>query len=150
LLDSVNQPLLIGAGVDPALLVGVEAQDVGLRALQRDGRLDLIGPIAFAFTVAVPVAFAVALVFAFALALAVAVVPGVAAVGRHSRIGREDQHLPFRAGRQPEPVADAEVITEEDVSITDIESDIEAAIDAELADVTAVTERVIEDELSTF
>jgi len=47
-------------------------------------------------------------------------------------------------------VADAEVITEEDVSITDIESDIEAAIDAELADVTAVTERVIEDELSTF
>jgi S-adenosylmethionine synthetase len=47
-------------------------------------------------------------------------------------------------------VADAEVITEEGVTVADIESDVEAAIDDQLADVTGLTRRVIEDELSTF
>jgi S-adenosylmethionine synthetase len=47
-------------------------------------------------------------------------------------------------------VADAEVVTEEGVTVADIEADIEAAIDEELADVTSITKRVIEGELSTF
>ena len=47
-------------------------------------------------------------------------------------------------------VADAEVVTEEGVTVADIEADIEAAIDEELADVTDVTRRVIENELTTF
>jgi S-adenosylmethionine synthetase len=47
-------------------------------------------------------------------------------------------------------VADAEVVTADDVTVADIESDIEAAIDEELADVTGITKRVIEGELSTF
>ncbi|WP_340101582.1 methionine adenosyltransferase [Salinibaculum salinum] len=47
-------------------------------------------------------------------------------------------------------VADAEVVTVDGVTVADIESDIEAAIDDELADVTALTKRVIEGELSTF
>jgi S-adenosylmethionine synthetase len=47
-------------------------------------------------------------------------------------------------------VADAEVVTVDGVTVADIESDIEAAIDEELADVTALTKRVIEGELSTF
>jgi S-adenosylmethionine synthetase len=47
-------------------------------------------------------------------------------------------------------VADAEVVTADGVTVADIESDIEAAIDEELADVTALTKRVIEGELSTF
>jgi S-adenosylmethionine synthetase len=47
-------------------------------------------------------------------------------------------------------VATAEVVTEEGLTITDIESEIEAAVDEELANVTDVTRRVIEDELSTF
>jgi len=47
-------------------------------------------------------------------------------------------------------VADAEVSTEEDVEIGDIRSDVEAAIDDELANVTGITRRVINGELSTF
>jgi S-adenosylmethionine synthetase len=47
-------------------------------------------------------------------------------------------------------VADAEVVTEDGVSIADIEDDIVEIVDRELADVTAITERVIDGELSTF
>jgi S-adenosylmethionine synthetase len=47
-------------------------------------------------------------------------------------------------------VADATLITEDGVDIADIEDDIEAIVDEELAGVTGITERVIEDELSTF
>jgi S-adenosylmethionine synthetase len=47
-------------------------------------------------------------------------------------------------------VADANVITEDGVTVADIESEVEAAIDDELAGVTDVTEQVIEGELSTF
>jgi S-adenosylmethionine synthetase len=47
-------------------------------------------------------------------------------------------------------VADAEVVTEEGVDVADVRPDVEAAIDRELADVTSVTERVIEGDLSTF
>jgi len=47
-------------------------------------------------------------------------------------------------------IADANLITEEGVTVADIEDEVQAAIDEELADVTDVTERVIEGELSTF
>jgi S-adenosylmethionine synthetase len=47
-------------------------------------------------------------------------------------------------------VADATVVTEDGVSVADIEGEVEAAIDAELADVTDITRRVIDGELSTF
>jgi len=47
-------------------------------------------------------------------------------------------------------VADATVVTEEGVAVSDVEPEIEAAIDRELANVTDVTRRVIEGELSTF
>ncbi|MFC7133974.1 MULTISPECIES: methionine adenosyltransferase [Salinibaculum] len=47
-------------------------------------------------------------------------------------------------------VADAEVVTESGVTITDIQSSIEDAMDDELANVTGITRRVIEDELATF
>jgi len=47
-------------------------------------------------------------------------------------------------------VADANLVTEDGVTITDIDDDVRAAIDDELADVTSVTRRVIEGELSTF
>jgi S-adenosylmethionine synthetase len=47
-------------------------------------------------------------------------------------------------------VADASVITEDGVSVADVESEVEAAIDRELADVTGLTQRVIDGELSTF
>jgi len=47
-------------------------------------------------------------------------------------------------------VADAEVVTAGDVALSDIEDDIAAIIDRELADVTSITERVIDGELSTF
>ena len=47
-------------------------------------------------------------------------------------------------------VADADVVTTADVDLTEIEHDIEAIIDRELADVTSITERVIEGELDTF
>jgi len=47
-------------------------------------------------------------------------------------------------------VADAHVVTEGDVAISDVEPEIEAIVDRELADVTDVTRRVIDGELSTF
>ena len=47
-------------------------------------------------------------------------------------------------------VADAEVVTEEGVDVADVRPDVEVAIDRELADVTSVTEAVIEGDLSTF
>jgi S-adenosylmethionine synthetase len=47
-------------------------------------------------------------------------------------------------------VADAQVVTEDGVALSDIEADVNAIIDRELAAVTAITERVIEGELTTF
>jgi S-adenosylmethionine synthetase len=47
-------------------------------------------------------------------------------------------------------VADAQVVTEVGVALSDIEADVDAIIDRELADVTSITERVIEGELTTF
>jgi len=47
-------------------------------------------------------------------------------------------------------VADVFVVTEDDVALSDIEADIEAIADRELADVTDVTRSVIEGELRTF
>ena len=47
-------------------------------------------------------------------------------------------------------VAAAELVTEEGVTVGDIEDDVQAAIDDELAAVTDVTKQVIDDELSTF
>ncbi|KAB1194141.1 methionine adenosyltransferase [Haloferax sp. MBLA0076] len=47
-------------------------------------------------------------------------------------------------------VADAKVITEDGVTVADIEDEVVAIIDRELADVTDITRRTIEGELSTF
>ena len=47
-------------------------------------------------------------------------------------------------------VADARVVTEDGVELADVEDDIVAIVDRELADVTEITKRVIEGELSTF
>jgi len=47
-------------------------------------------------------------------------------------------------------VADAHLVTEEGVELADIEDDVVAIIDRELANVTDITERVIRGELSTF
>ncbi|MFD1589038.1 methionine adenosyltransferase [Halorientalis brevis] len=47
-------------------------------------------------------------------------------------------------------VADADLVTEEGVSVSDIADDVEDVIDRELADVTSITERAINGELSTF
>jgi len=47
-------------------------------------------------------------------------------------------------------VADAELVTEPGVAIEDIEAEVRAAVDDELADVTGITKRVIDGELSTF
>jgi S-adenosylmethionine synthetase len=47
-------------------------------------------------------------------------------------------------------VADAAVVTEEGVDLAEIRAEVEAAVDAELADVTGITERVVAGELSTF
>ena len=47
-------------------------------------------------------------------------------------------------------VADATVITEDGIAVGDVESDIQATIDDELADVTDITRQVIEGNLSTF
>jgi len=58
-----------------------------------------------------------------------------------SQIGRQIDHP---------HVADAQVITEEGVDIEEIRPDIEATIDDELANVTDITRRVIDNELSTF
>jgi S-adenosylmethionine synthetase len=47
-------------------------------------------------------------------------------------------------------VADATVVTEDGVAVTDVADDLQAAIDAELANVTDLTQRVIDGELTTF
>ncbi|WP_267639725.1 methionine adenosyltransferase [Haloarchaeobius amylolyticus] len=47
-------------------------------------------------------------------------------------------------------VADAHVVTEEGVDLADIEADVTAIIDRQLADVTDITRRVIDGELTTF
>jgi S-adenosylmethionine synthetase len=47
-------------------------------------------------------------------------------------------------------VADARVVTEDGISVADIEGDVSEIVDEKLANVTDVTERVIEGELSTF
>ncbi|WP_137287417.1 methionine adenosyltransferase [Halorussus salinisoli] len=47
-------------------------------------------------------------------------------------------------------VADAEIVTEGGVDLSDIESDVVDIVDRELADVTSITQRVIDGELSTF
>jgi S-adenosylmethionine synthetase len=47
-------------------------------------------------------------------------------------------------------VADASLVTEDGVAVGDVEAEVEAVVDRELADVTAITERVIDGDLSTF
>ncbi|CAI49641.1 S-adenosylmethionine synthase [Natronomonas pharaonis DSM 2160] len=47
-------------------------------------------------------------------------------------------------------VADANLVTEDGIEIADIEDEVEAIIDAELENVTSITERVIDGELTTF
>ena len=47
-------------------------------------------------------------------------------------------------------VADASLVTEPGVDVADIEAEVAAIVDRELADVTSITERVIDGELSTF
>jgi S-adenosylmethionine synthetase len=47
-------------------------------------------------------------------------------------------------------VADASLVTAEGVEVSDIEDEVEAIIDRELANVTSITKRVIDGELTTF
>ncbi|MFW5964087.1 MAG: methionine adenosyltransferase, partial [Natronomonas sp.] len=47
-------------------------------------------------------------------------------------------------------VADANLVTEDGVEVGDIEDEVEAIIDRELANVTSITKRVIDGELTTF
>ncbi|MBX0293576.1 methionine adenosyltransferase [Haloarcula nitratireducens] len=47
-------------------------------------------------------------------------------------------------------VADAMLVTEDGVAVGDIEDEVHEAVDAELADVTGVTRKVIEGDVSTF
>ncbi|WP_435095516.1 methionine adenosyltransferase [Halarchaeum sp. P4] len=47
-------------------------------------------------------------------------------------------------------VADVHVVTDEGVTVSDIEADVRAIVDEELANVTDITQRVIDGELSTF
>jgi S-adenosylmethionine synthetase len=47
-------------------------------------------------------------------------------------------------------VADVELVTEAGVRVADIETEVEAIVDRELAGVTSVTDRVIDGELRTF
>ncbi|PSQ53513.1 S-adenosylmethionine synthetase [Halobacteriales archaeon SW_8_65_20] len=47
-------------------------------------------------------------------------------------------------------VADASLVTQDGVEISDVEEDVAAVVDRELADVSSVTQRVIDGELSTF
>ncbi|WP_101297280.1 methionine adenosyltransferase [Halegenticoccus soli] len=47
-------------------------------------------------------------------------------------------------------VADAQLVTQEGVSVADVEDDVRAIVDRELANVTSVTRRAIEGEISTF
>jgi len=42
------------------------------------------------------------------------------------------------------------VVTDDGVAVSDVEADVEAIVDRELADVTEITRSVIEGELSTF
>ncbi|WP_336135704.1 methionine adenosyltransferase [Natronomonas amylolytica] len=47
-------------------------------------------------------------------------------------------------------VADASLVTEDGVEVSDIEAEVSAIIDRELANVTSITERIINGELTTF
>ncbi|WP_436343477.1 methionine adenosyltransferase [Natronorubrum sp. FCH18a] len=47
-------------------------------------------------------------------------------------------------------VADVHVVTEDGVALGDVEADVEAIVDEELANVTEITRRVIDGELTTF
>ncbi|MEF8825404.1 MAG: methionine adenosyltransferase [Halapricum sp.] len=47
-------------------------------------------------------------------------------------------------------VADAKLVTEENVAVSDVEDEVQATIDDELANITDVTRNVIEGDLSTF
>ncbi|MFC6835637.1 methionine adenosyltransferase [Halomarina ordinaria] len=47
-------------------------------------------------------------------------------------------------------VADAALVTEDGVDVADIEAEVAAVVDRELSDVTSITERVIDGELTTF
>ena len=47
-------------------------------------------------------------------------------------------------------VADAQLVTEDGVSVADVESEVQAAIDDEIANITDVTNAVIEGDISTF
>ncbi len=47
-------------------------------------------------------------------------------------------------------VADVHVVTEDGVSVADVEDEIEAIVDQQLADVTGITRRVVDGELTTF
>jgi S-adenosylmethionine synthetase len=47
-------------------------------------------------------------------------------------------------------VADASLVTADGISVADIEEEVTRIVDRELADVTSITERVIDGELSTF
>jgi S-adenosylmethionine synthetase len=47
-------------------------------------------------------------------------------------------------------VADAHVVTNEDVDVADIEADVAAVVDEQLADVRSITDRVIDGEITTF
>jgi S-adenosylmethionine synthetase len=47
-------------------------------------------------------------------------------------------------------VADAHVVTADGVSVADVEEEVSAIVDEQLADVTSITERVIDGDLSTF
>jgi S-adenosylmethionine synthetase len=47
-------------------------------------------------------------------------------------------------------VADAQIVTEDGVTLSDIEADVVDIVDRELADVTDVTRSVIEGDVSTF
>jgi S-adenosylmethionine synthetase len=47
-------------------------------------------------------------------------------------------------------VADVHVVTDEGVALEDVEGDVEAIVDRELADVTEITRQVIDGELTTF
>lgn len=47
-------------------------------------------------------------------------------------------------------VADASLVTTEDVSIADVQADVERIVNQKLANVTSITKRVIDGELSTF
>jgi len=47
-------------------------------------------------------------------------------------------------------VADAQVVTEDGVAVVDIDSEVREIVDRELADVTGITRKVIEGDISTF